>query len=227
VTATSAARDARNRDELFARIERAVGAIPELLSGDAEAALSFAGATADRNRAEGPFVTLDIGGGSTELALGRETATHGVSLDVGCVRLSERFLATDDPPTREQLHRARNHVRSLLANAEAQVPARSAPTWLGLAGTVTSLAALDAGLTHYDPTRTHGYRLTRARVEALHDELCALPVEARAARLLEPQRAGVILGGTLVLVEILSYFERAEIVVSERDILDGLAASLR
>jgi exopolyphosphatase/guanosine-5'-triphosphate,3'-diphosphate pyrophosphatase len=114
-----------------------------------------------------------------------------------------------------------------LANAEAQVPARSAPTWLGLAGTVTSLAALDAGLTHYDPTRTHGYRLTRARVEALHDELCALPVEARAARLLEPQRAGVILGGTLVLVEILSYFERAEIVVSERDILDGLAASLR
>lgn len=226
VTATSAARDADNRAELFERIERAAGATPELLSGQREAALAFSGATADRKAADGPFATVDIGGGSTELAFGGSRCEQSVSLDMGCVRITERFLH-DDPPTRDQLARARAHARSLLAGASVRVPVREARVFLGLAGTVTSLAAMAAGLRTYDPERTHGFCLKRDRVESLHDELAALTAQKREAQLLEPKRAGVIVGGSCVLVEVLRFFDQPEIVVSERDILDGLAASLR
>jgi exopolyphosphatase / guanosine-5'-triphosphate,3'-diphosphate pyrophosphatase len=226
VTGTSAARDAQNREEFFARVERAVGKAPELLSGGAEAALAFAGATADRAPDEGPFLTLDIGGGSTEFAFGTRAPEHAISLDIGCVRITERFLH-GDPPLPEELAQAGAFVRSLLERVDREVPCRSARTWLGLAGTVTSLAARDAGLTRYDPSVTHGYRLTRARVEALHAELAVRALAGRRELLLEPKRAGVILGGSLILVEVMRWFELAHIAVSERDILDGLAASLR
>jgi exopolyphosphatase / guanosine-5'-triphosphate,3'-diphosphate pyrophosphatase len=225
VTGTSAARDAQNRDRFFESVESALGQAPELLSGGAEAALAFAGATADRAPADGPFLTLDIGGGSTEFAFGRAEPEHSISLDIGCVRISERFLHAD-PPEAAEFAEAAAFIRTLLEQVEREVPCRRARTWLGLAGTVTSLAARDAGLTRYDPSVTHGYRLARTRVEALHAELAARDLDARRALLLEPKRASVILGGSIILVEIMRWFGLEQIVSSERDILDGLAASL-
>jgi exopolyphosphatase / guanosine-5'-triphosphate,3'-diphosphate pyrophosphatase len=226
VTGTSAARDARNRDDFFVRVERSVGSAPELLSGGAEAALAFAGATADRQSVEGPFVTLDIGGGSTEFAFGVSAPQASISLDIGCVRISERFLASD-PPAPAELGAAITFIRPLLERVDREVPVRRAHTWLGMAGTVTSLAARDAGLVRYDPNVTHGYRLRRDKVEALHADLAAQPAAERAKLLLEPKRAGVILGGSVVLIEVMRFFDLDSIIVSERDILDGLAASLR
>ena len=226
VTGTSAARDASNRDEFFARVARSVGSAPELLSGGAEAALAFAGATADRDPAEGPFVTLDIGGGSTEFAFGTRAPEASISLDVGCVRITERFLRSDTTSA-EQLSAAAAYVNGLLERVDREVPCRRARTWLGLAGTVTSLAARDAGLTRYDPSVTHGYRLSRSSVEALYTELAGRSVAERGALLLERERGGVILGGSVVLACVMRFFDLSEITVSERDILDGLAASLR
>jgi exopolyphosphatase / guanosine-5'-triphosphate,3'-diphosphate pyrophosphatase len=227
VTGTSAARDAQNRDDFFDRVERCVGSRPELLSGGAEAALAFAGATADQPPEAGPFVTLDIGGGSTEFAFGHEgPPERSISLDMGCVRISERFLRSD-PPAAAELAAAGAFIREQLARADAEVPCRRAKTWLGLAGTVTSLAARDAGIDRYDPSVTHGYVLARASVEALHAELASRPAARRSELLLEAKRAGVIVGGSIILVEVMRHFALDHITVSERDILDGLAASLR
>lgn len=225
VTGTSAARDAENRDELFERVRRAVGSAPELLSGGAEAALAFAGATAGEPAASAPFSTLDIGGGSTEVAFGTSAPERSLSLDIGCVRISERFLASD-PPAPAELSAAGAFVRAQLERVDREVPCRRARTWLGMAGTVTSLAARDAGLTRYDPSVTHGYALRRERVESLHAELAARSAAQRAEWLLDPKRAGVIVGGSVILVEVMRHFELAVLQVSERDILDGLAASL-
>ena len=225
VTGTSAVRDAENRSDFFARVRGAVGTEPELLSGQQEAALAFAGATHGRDPRSGPFVTLDIGGGSTEFAYGQAAPESSISLNLGCVRVTERFFASD-PPSADELGRAREFLRAEFAKVERSVPCRRARTWLGLAGTVTSLAARDAGLSKYDPSVTDGYVLARERVLAMHEELCALPLEGRAPLLLEPQRAGVILGGSIVLVEVMRYFDLPRIVVSERDILDGLVASI-
>jgi exopolyphosphatase / guanosine-5'-triphosphate,3'-diphosphate pyrophosphatase len=139
--------------------------------------------------------------------------------------MTERFFS-NDPPRPTELARAREFLRSEFSKVDRSVPCRQAKTWLGLAGTVTSLAARDAGLVRYDPRVTHGYLLRRERVLALHEELCALPAAERAALLLEPQRAGVIVGGSIVLIEVFEFFDLPAIVVSERDILDGLVASL-
>jgi exopolyphosphatase / guanosine-5'-triphosphate,3'-diphosphate pyrophosphatase len=226
VTGTSAARDAQNRDDFFDRVEHCVGSRPELLSGSAEAALAFAGATADQPPEAGPFVTLDIGGGSTEFAFGTGAPERSISLDMGCVRITERFLRSD-PPALGELEAASAFVREQVARADAEVPCRHAKTWLGLAGTVTSLAARDAGIRRYDPSVTHGYRLARSRVEALHSELASLPAARRSELLLEAKRAGVIVGGSVILVEVMRHFALDHVTVSERDILDGLAASLR
>jgi exopolyphosphatase / guanosine-5'-triphosphate,3'-diphosphate pyrophosphatase len=226
VTGTSAARDAKNRAEFFQRVHAAVGSVPELLSGGAEAALAFGGATADQSPDMGPFVTLDIGGGSTEFAFGGSAVERSISLDIGCVRITERFLG-GDPPRSAELEAAAGHVRGLLARVELEVPCRSAKTWLGLAGTVTTLAARDAGLAAYNPSVTHGRCLTRARVEALHAELAQRSQAERVPLLLEAKRAPVIVGGSIILLEVMRFFDLSSILVSERDILDGLAASLR
>lgn len=227
VTGTSAARDAQNREDFFDRVERCIGSRPELLSGAAEAALAFAGATADQPLERGPFITLDIGGGSTEFAFGSDgPPERSISLDMGCVRISERFLRSD-PPAAAELDAASGFIREQLVRADAEVPCRRAKTWLGLAGTVSSLAARDAGIRRYDPSITHGYRLARASVEALHAELASRPASRRSELLLEAKRAGVIVGGSIILVEVMRHFALDHITVSERDILDGLAASLR
>jgi exopolyphosphatase/guanosine-5'-triphosphate,3'-diphosphate pyrophosphatase len=226
MTGTSAARDAENRVQFFERVQRVLGQEPELLSGEQEAALAFAGATHGRAASSGPFVTLDIGGGSTEFAYGQAAAESSISLNVGCVRVSERYFASD-PPSPGELAAAREFLQQEFAKVDRAVPWRRARTWLGLAGTVTSLAAREAGLTRHDASVTDGYVLARERVLALHEELLALPAAGRARLLLEPQRASVILGGSIVLVEALRYFDLPSITVSERDILDGLVASLR
>ncbi|HVZ37534.1 MAG TPA: hypothetical protein VG963_34170, partial [Polyangiaceae bacterium] len=151
---------------------------------------------------------------------------RSISLNVGCVRITERFLHAD-PPAASEFDRVREFLSGEFARVDRAVPCRRGKTWIGMAGTVTSLAARDAGLRRYDARVTHGYRLRRERVMALHEELAKLSTAERAPLLIEPQRAGVMLGGSIVLVEVFRYFELQEIVVSERDILDGLVASLR
>lgn len=225
VTATSAARDASNHEAFFAPATAALGVEPELISGEEEAALSFAGATADRDGAGGPFLVCDIGGGSTEFVFGSDEPEALVSVDVGCVRVTERYLE-GDPPTPESLARAAAGVEAALDPVPGVVPVDAAHELVGLAGTVTSLAAFVAGLSAYDPAVTHGMRVTRDQVEAAHASLAADQLSRRRGRLVEPERADVIVGGTTILACIMRRFGFESLVVSEHDILDGLAASV-
>jgi exopolyphosphatase/guanosine-5'-triphosphate,3'-diphosphate pyrophosphatase len=226
ITATSAARDAGNSEAFFDAVEAATGHRPELLPGEEEAALSFQGATADLNPADGPFLVVDIGGGSTEFVLGSTAPEQLISVNMGCVRMTERFL-TSDPASRDQQDACLAEVSRILEDVSARVDVPRARRLMGLAGTVTTLACMHKGLDRYDPAQTHGMRLTRADVEDLCTRLASADLDARRQLLLEPKRAEVIVGGALVLVQILRSFDIAELQVSENDILDGLAASLR
>lgn len=222
-TATSAARDASNRDEFFTAAREQAGIEPELLSGEEEAGLSFLGATADLD-APAPFLVVDIGGGSTEFVLGTDAPGSLVSLDIGCVRITEQFLRSD-PPAPEELSNAVAIVRDHLADVERAVPGASdAATLVGLAGTVTTVAAVELGLAEYDRDKIHHFRLTKAAAE---DVFRTLATEAAADRAhnpgLEPGRVDVIVGGALVLVTIMRSLGFEEVLVSEADILDGLA----
>lgn len=225
VTATSAARDAENRADFFSEVQEAVGATPELLSGDEEAKLSFAGATAGSSLGAGAVAIFDIGGGSTEFALGHHEPEAFISLDIGGVRMTERFL-TGDPPTKQELADCRAFVKQQLTRVSGTVPVASARHWIGLAGTVTSCAAFSLKLTSYDPTRTHGYRLTRKHATDFLGAMAATTISERRELLLEAKRADVIVGGAVVLDAIFETFELESIQVSEKDILDGLAASV-
>jgi len=225
-TATSAARDAQNRDEFFAAAHDALGVTPELLAGEEEAKLSFLGATAALD-APAPFLVVDIGGGSTEFVLGTEEPTGLVSLDIGCVRVTEQFLQSD-PPAPEELANAVATVRDLIADVPRVVPgAADARTLVGLAGTITTIAAVEQGLPEYDPERIHHFRLTR---DAAEDVFRTLATENAAQRAhnpgLEPGRVDVIVGGAIVLVSILRVLGYDEVLVSEADILDGLVRSI-
>ena len=225
MVATSAARDAANRDEFFTAASDALGVVPELLSGEEEAELSFLGATADLD-APAPYLVVDIGGGSTEFVLGTDAPQGLVSLDMGCVRVTEQFLHSD-PPAPEELSNAVAMVRDLVAEVPRVVPGvADAATLVGLAGTVTTVAAVELGLHEYDPARTHHFRLTRAAAE---DVFRTLALEAAATRAhnpgLEPGRVDVIVGGCAVLVGILRVLGFDEVLVSEADILDGLVRS--
>lgn len=228
-TATSAARDAKNSAEFFDAAERALGHRPELLSGEEEALLSFRGATSGLESVlPGPYLVIDIGGGSTEFVLGTHRPEQLVSTNMGCVRMAERHFRDDDPPTTAQIERCFADVRGILAREVAPaIDVARARTVIGLAGTITALAYLHKGLKHYDPAQTHRSRLTRAEVEALFERLAREDVEGRRELLAEPKRAEVILGGAAVLVTLMRELSLPELVVSESDILDGLAASLR
>jgi exopolyphosphatase/guanosine-5'-triphosphate,3'-diphosphate pyrophosphatase len=229
MTATSAARDATNRDEFFAAATDAIGVAPELLGGDEEARLSFRGATAELDPADGPFLVADIGGGSTEFAVGTTGDPDGVlSTDIGCVRLTEKFLHSD-PPAPEELSQAFDIVRGHLDDVSRVIPSVvDVRRFVGLAGTVSAMAAVELGLATYDRRRIHHFVLTRAAAE---DVFRTLATERRSQRIhnpgLEPERADVIVGGAVILVGILRYFELPGCLVSESDILDGLVASLR
>lgn len=231
MTATSASRDAANREVFFDAAQQAVGVRPELLSGDDEASLSFAGATADLDPALGPFVVFDLGGGSTEFVLGTtgpEGAIAGqLSIDVGCVRLTERFLTTD-PPAPEDLTGAISFTEAWLEDVQREIPGiGEAQTVVGLAGTVSTVAAVEQGLATYDRDAIHHFVLTK---DAAEDVFRTLATEARADRIhnpgLEEARADVIVGGCCALVAIMRRLSFDEIVCSEADILDGLALSL-
>lgn len=226
-TATSAARDASNRDDLFGPAELALGAPLELLGGDEEGRLSFLGATAELDPADGPYLVFDIGGGSTEFVVGSDTVDGVLSVDVGCVRLTEAYLE-HDPPWAAELSAAISVVDAHLEDVARELPAaRTARTAIGLAGTVSAVAAIEIGLATYDRDRIHHFRLTRAAAE---DVFRTLATEARAARVqnpgLEEARADVIVGGCCALVATMRFFDLDEILVSEADILDGLARSV-
>ena len=229
MTATSAARDASNRDDFFAAATAAAGTEPELLGGDEEARLSFLGATAELDPDDGPFLVVDIGGGSTEFAVGTHGEPDGVlSTDIGCVRLTEKFLHSD-PPAAEELSQSFDVVRGHLDDVARVIPSvAEVRRFVGLAGTVTTMAAVELGLATYDRDRTHHFVLTRAAAE---DVFRTLATENRRQRMhnpgLEEARADVIVGGAVIVVAIMRYFELAECLVSEADILDGLVLSLR
>ena len=231
MTATSASRDASNRDVFFDAAEAAVGVRPELLSGDDEASLSFTGATADLDPAMGPFLVFDLGGGSTEFVLGTtgpEGAIEGrLSLDIGCVRLSERFFTTD-PPAPEDLTAAISYSDAWLEDVQRELTGLGeVQTVIGLAGTVSTVAAVEQGLAVYDRDAIHHFTLTK---EAAEDVFRTLATERRADRIhnpgLEEARADVIVGGCCALVAIMRRLSLDEILCSEADILDGLARSL-
>jgi exopolyphosphatase / guanosine-5'-triphosphate,3'-diphosphate pyrophosphatase len=227
VAATSAARDAANRDELFDAVEELVGTRPELLTGDEEGRLSFQGATAELDPARGPFLVVDIGGGSTEFIVGTTEVEGVMSVDVGCVRLTERYLE-HDPPQPEELTACISLTDTYIEDVLREIPAVSeARTLVGLAGTITTVAAVEIGLATYDRDRIHHFTLTH---DAAEDVFRTLATEPRADRIhnpgLEEARADVIVGGCCVLVAIFRRLGFDEMVVSESDILDGLALSL-
>ena len=227
MTATSAARDAKNRDHFFDLAEVVIGVRPELISGDQEAELSFQGATAELDPVDGPFLVVDIGGGSTEFAYGGDTFQKGISTDMGCVRLTEQYIHSD-PSLPEELVSALSIVELHLDDVVAAIPeASSAKTLVGLAGTVSAAAAIEQGLHEYDRDRIHHFVLTKGAVE---DVFRTLATENRDDRLANPGmeegRVDVIVGGLCVLVRIMRQFEFDRCLVSEADILDGLAMSL-
>jgi exopolyphosphatase / guanosine-5'-triphosphate,3'-diphosphate pyrophosphatase len=227
VAATSASRDAANRDEFFDAVEDVVGVRPELLSGDDEGRLSFIGATGDLDPALGPFLIVDIGGGSTEFILGTDHVEGVLSVDVGCVRLTEKFL-DHDPPLAEELTACISFADAYLDDVMREIPGSAeARTLVGLAGTITTVAAVEIGLATYDREAIHHFVLTR---DAAEDVFRTLATESRADRIhnpgLEEARADVIVGGCCVLVALFRRFGFDEMIVSEADILDGLALSL-
>ncbi len=226
-TATSAARDAANADELFVPAEAALGAPLELLDASEEGRLSFRGATAGLDPADGPFLVFDIGGGSTEFAVGTLEAEGVVSVDVGCVRTTEAYLE-HDPPWASELSAAISVVEAHLEDVARDLPtAREARLAIGLAGTVSTVAAVEIGLATYDRDRIHHFRLTRAAAEDVFRTLATEPLADRVHNPgLDPGRADVIVGGCCALVATMRFFDLDEVLVSESDILDGLALSL-
>jgi exopolyphosphatase/guanosine-5'-triphosphate,3'-diphosphate pyrophosphatase len=227
VAATSAARDATNAEDFLAPAEAIVGTRPELLAGDEEGGLAFAGATAGLDQARGPFLVIDIGGGSTECMVGTDAVTDVRSFDIGCVRLTEKHLASD-PPEPEELSNAIAEAGAWFEDLVREVPdAARANTVIGVAGTITTVAAIEIGVPAYDRSATHHFVLTRAAVE---DVFRTLATERLADRVhnpgLEAARTDVIVGGLCILVAFMRTLGLDELLVSESDILDGLAASL-
>jgi exopolyphosphatase/guanosine-5'-triphosphate,3'-diphosphate pyrophosphatase len=223
--ATSASRDAANRDDFFVPATELLGVEPELLTGEEEGGLSFLGATAGLAE-PAPYLIVDIGGGSTEFVVGTTEPEALVSVDIGCVRLTEQYLVSD-PPQPEELSQAVSIVRDHLADVDREIPAiRNAQSLVGLAGTITTIAAIDMGLPEYDSEKIHHYRLEKAAAE---DVFRTLATESTAERRhnpgLEPGRVDVIVGGAIVLVTILRHFGFDSVLVSEADILDGLVRS--
>jgi exopolyphosphatase / guanosine-5'-triphosphate,3'-diphosphate pyrophosphatase len=214
--ATSSVRDAENGEAFLGEIEWSYGFTTRLLSGTEEAAMMIRGVTSGRPALDDVLV-VDIGGGSTELVLADDgEVAFSTSLDVGCVRVTERFLGSD-PPSQAELDAASGYVRSLLPELEARRA-------IGVAGTITTLATLDLGDMEYDPARTHGHRIASTSVDAQLERLAAMTTGQRTSVPgIEPGRAPVIVAGIVVLREVLSAYGLKEIEVSERDVLHGAA----
>ncbi|MCP3855693.1 MAG: Ppx/GppA family phosphatase [Actinomycetia bacterium] len=229
IAATSASRDAANAETFFDAAEIAAGVRPELLSGQEEGRLAFAGATAGLTPDQGPFLVVDIGGGSTEFILGDSRGVQGVwSADMGSVRLTERYLE-HDPPRPEELLACISVAKTHLDDVQREIPgAQSAPTMVGVAGTITTIAAIELGLAEYDRETIHHFVLKK---DAIEDVFRTLATEALNDRRhnpgLAPARADIIVAGSAILAAVMRWAEAEEMLVSESDILDGLAADLR
>lgn len=224
--ATSAARDAGNRDEFFAGVQQRIGVTPEIITGDEEARLSFTGALSRLRPDADPVLVMDIGGGSTELIVGRASgeAEAAVSLDVGSVRLTERFLHAG-PPDAADLDRAARHVDDLLDGSG--IDFGSVGTWIGVAGTATTLAGVHLKLAVYDREQVHGTTIGQDALAALLALLARMNVEQiRALPSMHPGRADVVTAGTLIACRVGRRLPVAGLLVSESDILDGIALAL-
>jgi exopolyphosphatase / guanosine-5'-triphosphate,3'-diphosphate pyrophosphatase len=241
MVATSATRDASNAAEFTRGVVAVLGVEPEVLTGDEEARLSFAGATAEfgamDHPPDPPYLVLDIGGGSTEFVLGgpqggagapaRTDDVAAISLNIGCVRMTERHLHSD-PPDREQIADAIADIDAALEEADAKIGITQARSLVGLAGSVTTVAAIALDLPGYVPARIHHARIPAAQVRSVTRRLLVQTRAERAAMpVMHPGRVDVIGGGALVLDRVMQRFGFAEVVVSEHDILDGIAWSMR
>lgn len=222
--ATSAARDAQNSEEFFAGVEQRLGVRPEIISGDEEARLSFEGALSGVG-GDPPVLVMDIGGGSTELVLGGQQGVEfACSLDIGSVRITERFW-TADPPATADVAAASAHIDGLLDDCDLDTS--RVRTWIGVAGTATSLAAIHLGLPAYDRDRVHAATLSGDRLRALSEEfLASSAATLRQYPSLHPQRADVIAAGSLIASRLSARMPELALVVSESDILDGIARAI-
>ncbi len=224
--ATSATRDATNRHLFVDGVRDRLGIELEVISGDEEAALSFAGAIKDLDPSNGPFLVVDIGGGSTEFVFGTSTVEAARSVNIGCVRMTERHFSSD-PATAEQIELARTDIQAAIAQAAAVVPITKAKTLVAVAGTATTVAAAALDLPEYDRYAIH---LSRISSQQTHDAATMFATSNREQRLalgyMHPGRVDVIAAGSLVLSEIMKATGASEFVASESDILDGMAFSL-
>jgi exopolyphosphatase/guanosine-5'-triphosphate,3'-diphosphate pyrophosphatase len=221
--ATSAIRDADNGEAFLGEVEWSYGFATRLLSGHEEAMMMFRGVTSERELGAGTVI-VDIGGGSTELVAGGPDGIHWHdSLDIGSVRLTERFLDSD-PPTAAELESCATAVRALLSERVPEEIRSGTRSAVGVAGTITSIAALALGLEEYDRDRVHGFELSAEALDAQLRRLSAVPIaERRQMRPLDPERAPVIVAGAVIARETLAFFGLAALEISERDILDGAA----
>ncbi|WP_371479802.1 exopolyphosphatase [Kitasatospora sp. NBC_00315] len=227
--ATSASRDAENSDEYTSGVRDILGVAPEVVSGDEEARLSFVGATKELTGGQfpTPYLVFDLGGGSTEFVLGTDDVEAARSVDLGCVRLTERHFAGAELPTLGQISAAKAHIRGELDKAAEAVPLSGAATLVGLAGTVTTVSAIALELPEYDSARIHHSRISRDEVAEIAGRLLSSTHAERAAiPAMHPGRVDVIAAGALELLEIMTRTGADEVVVSEHDILDGIAWSL-
>ncbi|MFF4270806.1 exopolyphosphatase [Streptomyces sp. NPDC001536] len=232
--ATSASRDASNRDEFVQGVVGILGVEPEVISGEREAEFSFTGATKELSGRDGfaePYLVVDIGGGSTEFVVGDDKVRAARSVDIGCVRMTERHLVQDgavtDPPSEAQIAAMRADIAAALDLAEESVPLREARTLVGLAGSVTTVSAIAQELPGYDSARIHHSRVSRERVREITEWLLrSTHAERAAVPSMHPGRVDVIAAGALVLLSIMERVGAEEVVVSEHDILDGIAWSI-
>ncbi|WP_405860449.1 Ppx/GppA family phosphatase [Streptomyces sp. NBC_01515] len=229
--ATSASRDASNRDDFVRGVLDILGVEPEVITGDEEAELSFTGATKEltgRDDLAKPYLVVDIGGGSTEFVVGDDAVRAARSVNIGCVRMTERHLVRDgkvtDPPTPDQITAMRADIEAALDLAEQTVPLREARTLVGLAGSVTTVSAIAQNLPEYDTDAIHHSRVSYDRVREITESLLRSTHAERAAiPSMHPGRVDVIGAGALVLLSIMERVGATEVVVSEHDILDGIA----
>ncbi len=230
MVATSAVRDAENGATFTEAAKAAVGVEPEVLSGTEEGVLAYRGASADLDPFEGDTLVVDIGGGSTEITLGRMGSVSSVSLQLGCVRLTERFLK-GDPPTDGDVAATRSAIQDALRGGEEQLPELvdldPARRMIGLAGTVSTLASLKLGVAEYDAEKLHHVTITLGEIEGTCSMLSSLSNRDRSGLVgMVPGREDVLLGGALVLAEVAARYHCDQVISSEKDILDGIVLSM-
>jgi len=224
--ATSATRDAQNRDEFLIPVAQILGITPEVITGEEEARLSFKGATQGLDKATGPFLVVDIGGGSTEFVFGSDHVDAARSVNIGCVRMSERHFKSD-PPTQNEIESAREDIKNAIAQAAEVVPIKNAKTLVAVAGTATTVAAAALNLEKYDSELIHLAKISAIETRRVSDWLLSLNRQERSdLGYMHPGRVDVIAAGSLVLAEIIEATGLESFMASENDILDGMVWSM-